>query len=122
MIDNLPAHKAAGVRESGRAAPRFAISQIFARPKPIEMPFSKLKANLRKALDIGYNRKHDGTNKGYNKRYTPPVMTRDVFTSFPREIILNYLATAGKKICPDLPNILDEMVFVFSAWTQKRAP
>ena len=86
------------------------------------MPFSKLKANLRKALDIGYNRKHDGTNKGYNKRYTPPVMTRDVFTSFPREIILNYLATPRKKIGPDLPNILDEMVFVFSAWTQKRAP
>jgi hypothetical protein len=45
-------------------------------------------------------------------------MTRDVFTSFPREIILNYLATPRKKIGPDLPNILDEMVFVLfvPAW------
>jgi transposase len=42
MIDNLPAHKAAGVREAIEASPDL---------NPIEMPLSKLKAYLRKAAE-----------------------------------------------------------------------
>ncbi len=53
MIDNLPAHKAAGVRAAIEA--RGAILRYLPKYSPdlnpIEMPFSKLKAYLRKAAE-----------------------------------------------------------------------
>src|SRR5262245_41968673 len=50
MIDNLPAHKAAGIREAieARGATLRYLPQYSPDLNPIEMPFSKLKASLRK--------------------------------------------------------------------------
>ena len=54
MIDNLPAHKAAGVREAiearGDAKLRY-LPKYSPDLNPIEMSFSKLKADLRKAAE-----------------------------------------------------------------------
>jgi len=51
MIDNLPAHKAAAVREAieARGATLRYLPKYSPDLNPIEMPFSKLKAYLRKA-------------------------------------------------------------------------
>ena len=53
MIDNLPAHKAAGVREAieARGATLRYLPKYSPDLNPIEMPFSKLKADLRKAAE-----------------------------------------------------------------------
>jgi transposase len=53
MIDNLPAHKAAGVREAieARGATLRYLPKYSPDLNPIEMPFSKLKAHLRKAAE-----------------------------------------------------------------------
>ena len=53
MIDNLPAHKAAGVREAieARGATLRYLPKYSPDLNPIEMPFSKLKAGLRKAAE-----------------------------------------------------------------------
>ncbi len=53
VIDNLPAHKAAGVREAieARGATLRYLPQYSPDLNPIEMPFSKLKAYLRKAAE-----------------------------------------------------------------------
>src|SRR5262244_2671522 len=53
MIDNLPAHKAAGIREAieARGATLRYLPQSSPDLNPIEMPFSKLKASLRKAAE-----------------------------------------------------------------------
>ena len=50
MIDNLPARKAAGVREAieARGAMLRYLPKYSPDLNPIEMPFSKLKAYLRK--------------------------------------------------------------------------
>lgn len=51
VVDNLPAHKAAGVREAieARGATLRYLPKYSPDLNPIEMPFSKLKADLRKA-------------------------------------------------------------------------
>jgi len=51
MIDNLPAHKAAGVREAieARGATLRYLPKYSPDLNPIEMPFSQMKAYLRKA-------------------------------------------------------------------------
>src|SRR5262245_5995139 len=53
MIDSLPAHKAAGVREAieARGATLRYLPKYSPDLNPIEMPFSKLKADLRKAAE-----------------------------------------------------------------------
>ena len=53
MIDNLPAHKVAGVREAieARGATLRYLPKYSPDLNPIEMPFSKLKADLRKAAE-----------------------------------------------------------------------
>ena len=53
VIDNLPAHKAAGIREAIEAhgATLRYLPQYSPDLNPIEMPFSKLKASLRKAAE-----------------------------------------------------------------------
>lgn len=53
MIDNLPAHKAAGVREAieARGATLRYLPKYSPDLNPIELPFSKLKADLRKAAE-----------------------------------------------------------------------
>jgi transposase len=53
MIDNLPAHKAAGVREAieARGAMLRYLPKYSPDLNPIEMPFSKLRAYLRKAAE-----------------------------------------------------------------------
>jgi transposase len=53
MIDNLPAHKAAGVRQAieARGATLRYLPKYSPDLNPIEMPFSKLKADLRKAAE-----------------------------------------------------------------------
>lgn len=53
MIDNLPAHKAAGVREAieARGATLRYLPKYSPDLNPIEMPFSQLKADLRKAAE-----------------------------------------------------------------------
>ena len=53
MIDNLPAHKAAGVREAieARGAMLRYLPKYSPDLNPIEMPFSKLKAYLRKTAE-----------------------------------------------------------------------
>ena len=53
VMDNLPAHKAAGVREAieARGAVLRYLPQYSPDLNPIEMPFSKLKANLRKMAE-----------------------------------------------------------------------
>src|SRR6202022_3172105 len=53
MIDNLPAHKAAGGREAieARGAMLRYLPKYSPDLNPIEMPFSKLKAYLRKAAE-----------------------------------------------------------------------
>lgn len=53
MIDNLPAHKVAGVREAieARGATLRYLPKYSPDLNPIEMPFSKLKAGLRKAAE-----------------------------------------------------------------------
>ena len=53
MIDNLPAHKASGIREAieARGATLRYLPQYSPDLNPIEMPFSKLKAYLRKAAE-----------------------------------------------------------------------
>jgi len=53
VIDNLPAHKAAGIREAieARGATLRYLPQYSPDLNPIEMPFSKLKAHLRKAAE-----------------------------------------------------------------------
>jgi len=53
MIDSLPAHKAAGVREAIEAcgATLRYLPKYSPDLNPIEMPFSKLKAELRKAAE-----------------------------------------------------------------------
>jgi transposase len=47
MIDNLPAHKVAGIREviEARGATLRYLAQYSPDLNPIEMPFSKLKAS-----------------------------------------------------------------------------
>jgi transposase len=51
MIDNLPAHKATGIRQAieARGATLRYLPKYSPDLNPIEMPFSKLKADLRKA-------------------------------------------------------------------------
>jgi transposase len=53
MMDNFPAHKAAGVREAidARGATLRYLPKYSPDLNPIEMPFSKLKADLRKAAE-----------------------------------------------------------------------
>jgi transposase len=54
VIDNLPAHKAAGIREAieaTRGTTLRYLPQYSPDLNPIEMPFSKLKASLRKAAE-----------------------------------------------------------------------
>ena len=53
VIDNLPAHKAAGIREAieARGATLRYLPQYSPDLNPIEMPFSKLKASLRRAAE-----------------------------------------------------------------------
>ena len=53
IIDNLPAHKAAGVCEviEARGATLRYLPQYSPDLNPIEMPFSKLKTSLRKAAE-----------------------------------------------------------------------
>jgi transposase len=53
MIDNLPAHKAVGVREAieARDATPHYLPKYSSDLNRIEMPFSKLKAYLRKAAE-----------------------------------------------------------------------
>src|SRR4029450_8879900 len=53
VIDNLPAHKAAGIREAieARGATLRYLPQSPPDLNPIEMPFTKLKASLRKAAE-----------------------------------------------------------------------
>ena len=53
LIDNLPAHKAAGVREAieARGATLRYLPKYSPDLNPIEMPFSQLKAYLRKAAE-----------------------------------------------------------------------
>jgi transposase len=53
MIDNLPAHKAAGIRAAieARGATLRYLPKYSPDLNPIEMPFSKLKAYLRKAAE-----------------------------------------------------------------------
>lgn len=53
MIDNLPAHKAAGVREAieARGAMLRYLPKYSPDLNPIEMSFSKLKAHLRRATE-----------------------------------------------------------------------
>lgn len=53
MIDNLPAHKASGIREAiqARGATLRYLPKYSPDLNPIEMPFSKLKASLRKAAE-----------------------------------------------------------------------
>jgi transposase len=53
VADNLPAHKAPGVREAieARGATIRYLPQYSPDLNPIEMPFSKLKASLRKAAE-----------------------------------------------------------------------
>jgi len=53
MMDNLPAHKTAGVREAieARGATLRYLPKYSPDLNPIEMPFSKLKADLRKAAE-----------------------------------------------------------------------
>jgi transposase len=53
MIDNLPAHKAAGVREAieARGASLRYLPKYSPDLNPIEMPFSQMKAHLRKACE-----------------------------------------------------------------------
>jgi transposase len=53
MIDNLPAHKAAGVREAieARGATLRYLPKYSPDLNPIEMSFSKLKAHLRKMAE-----------------------------------------------------------------------
>ena len=53
VIDNLPAHKAAVIREAieARGATLRYLPQYSPDLNPIEMPFSKLKASLRKAAE-----------------------------------------------------------------------
>ena len=53
VMDNLPAHKAAGVREAieARGAVLRYLPQYSPDFNPIEMPFSKLKAYLRKMAE-----------------------------------------------------------------------
>ena len=53
VIDNLPAHKASGIREAieARGATLRYLPQYSPDLNPIEMPFSKLKASLRKAAE-----------------------------------------------------------------------
>ena len=53
MIDNLPAHKAVGVREAieARGATLRCLPKYSTDLNPIEMPFSKVKAGLRKAAE-----------------------------------------------------------------------
>ena len=53
MIDNLPAHKAAGVREAieARGATLRYLPKYSPDLNPIKMSFSKLKAQLRKAAE-----------------------------------------------------------------------
>jgi transposase len=52
-MDNLPAHKVHGVREAiePRGATLRYLPQYSPDLNPIEMPFSKLKADLRKAAE-----------------------------------------------------------------------
>jgi transposase len=53
VIDNLPAHKAIGIREAieARGATLRYLPRYPPDLNPIEMPFSKLKAYLRKAAE-----------------------------------------------------------------------
>ena len=53
VMDNLPAHKVPGVREAieARGATLRYLPQYSPDLNPIEMPFSKLKAGLRKAAE-----------------------------------------------------------------------
>ncbi len=53
MVDNLPAHKAVGVREAieARGATLRYLPKYSPDLNPIEMSFSKLKADLRKAAE-----------------------------------------------------------------------
>jgi transposase len=53
VMDNLPAHKIPGVREAieARCAELRYLPQYSPDLNPIEMPFSKLKADLRKAAE-----------------------------------------------------------------------
>jgi hypothetical protein len=53
VMDNLPAHKVPGVRKAieAKGAKRRYLPQYSPDLNPIEMPFSKLKADLRKAAE-----------------------------------------------------------------------
>ncbi len=83
IIDNLPAHKAAGVREAieARGATLRYLPKYSPDLNPIEMPFSKLKAYLRKAAER-----------------TVPLLRRRI-GSFPRTLTArqaaNYFRHAG---------------------------
>ena len=53
IMDNLPAHKVPGIRQAieSRGATLRYLPQYSPDLNPIEMPFSKLKADLRKAAE-----------------------------------------------------------------------
>ena len=72
MIDNLPAHKAVGVREAIEA--RGATLRYLPKYSPglnPKMPFSKLKADLRKAAERTIPRLRAGS--AASQRPSPPA-------------------------------------------------
>ena len=77
MIDNLPAHKAAGVREAieARGAMLRYLPKYSPDLNPIEMPFSKLKAYLRKAAERTIPRRRIG-------RFARTLTTREASNYF----------------------------------------
>jgi transposase len=79
VIDNLPAHKAAGVREAieARGATLRYLPQYSPDLNPIEMSFSKLKASLRKAAE----RKIPSLRRRIRK-FAPTVTTREACNYF----------------------------------------
>ena len=83
VMDNLAAHKVAGVREAIEAAGARLLYLPAYRPNfnPIEMAFAKIKALLRTAA----------------ARTVPELWAaiRNAFTSFTRTECRNYLAAAG---------------------------
>ena len=83
-MDNLPAHKAAGVREAieARGAALRYLPQYSPDLNPIEMPFSKLKAYLRKAAEAQEN---------YSRRRRIRIFARNLTTREAK----NYFRHAG---------------------------
>ena len=79
MIDNLPAHKAVGVREAieARGATLRYLPKYSPDLNPIEMSFSKLKADLRKAAERTIPRLRRRI-----RRFAPTVTAREASNYF----------------------------------------